>query len=52
MRFGFFSALAVLVYVFYGVHASFDAEEDEFLSQKNGERRMESKEIEDLGLKV
>ena len=28
IRFGFFSALAVLVYVLYSVHASFDAEED------------------------
>jgi len=28
VRFGFFSALAVLVYVLYSVHASFDAEEN------------------------
>ncbi|KAG2669464.1 hypothetical protein I3760_14G036000 [Carya illinoinensis] len=52
VQFGLFSALVVLVYVFYSVHASFDAEEDEFFGQKNGESHMESKEIEDLGLKV
>ncbi|KAG2672432.1 hypothetical protein I3760_13G040700 [Carya illinoinensis] len=48
VRFGFFSALAVLVYVFYSVHASFDAEEDHgfHLGQKNGEISMESKEID------
>ncbi|XP_008784057.2 cationic amino acid transporter 7, chloroplastic-like [Phoenix dactylifera] len=28
IRFGFFSVIAVLVYVLYGVHASFDAEEN------------------------
>lgn len=52
VRFGLFSALVVIVYVFYSVHASFDAEEDGFLGPKNGEIRMESREIEDLCLKV
>ncbi|KAG5556957.1 hypothetical protein RHGRI_007263 [Rhododendron griersonianum] len=51
-RFGFFSALIVLVYVLYSVHASFDAEEDGSLSQKNGEFMKESNESEDPGLKV
>ena len=41
VRFGFFSALAVLVYVFYSVHASFDAEGEGSLSVKNGEIHME-----------
>ncbi|XP_058087972.1 cationic amino acid transporter 7, chloroplastic-like [Magnolia sinica] len=36
-RFGFFSVLAILVYVLYSVHASFDAEGDGILLQKNGE---------------
>ena len=40
-RFGFFSALAVLVYVLYSVHASFDAEGDGSLNAKNGEIHME-----------
>ena len=52
VRFGLFSAIVVIVYVFYSVHASFDAEEDGFLSQKNGGVRMESRESEDLCLKV
>lgn len=47
VRFGFFSALAVLVYVLYSVHASFDAEEDGKLSQNNGEIVKESIVIED-----
>lgn len=47
-RFGFFSALAVVVYVVYSVHASFDAEEEGFLRQKSDE----SIDIEDLTLKV
>ncbi|KAI3470628.1 hypothetical protein Pfo_027291 [Paulownia fortunei] len=33
VRFGFFSGLAVLVYVLYSVHSSFDAEEDGTLGQ-------------------
>ncbi|KAK4337723.1 hypothetical protein RND71_042210 [Anisodus tanguticus] len=45
VRFGFFSALAVLVYVLYSVHASFDAEEDGTLSQKNVELVKESIEV-------
>lgn len=52
VRFGFFSGLAVLVYVFYSVHASFDAEEDGFLVQKAGEIHMESKASADPSLKV
>ncbi|XP_059461802.1 cationic amino acid transporter 6, chloroplastic-like [Corylus avellana] len=52
VRFGLFSAIVVIVYVFYSVHASFDAEEDGFLGQKNGGIRMESRESEDLYLKV
>lgn len=51
-RFGFFSALIMLVYVLYSVHASFDAEEDGSLSQKNGELMKESNESEDPSLKV
>lgn len=52
VRFGFFSALAVLVYVLYSVHASFDAEGDGSLHQKNGEFLKESDESEDQSLKV
>jgi hypothetical protein len=52
VRFGLFSAIVVIVYVFYSVHASFDAEEDGFLGQKNGGIRMESRESDDLCLKV
>lgn len=52
-RFGSFTALAVLVYVFYGVHASFDAEGDGGLSQKGVEIMMEeSNESEDHILKM
>ncbi|KAE8711997.1 Cationic amino acid transporter 7 [Hibiscus syriacus] len=40
-RFGFFSCLAVLVYVLYSVHASFDAEME---GQKNVEEPEESEE--------
>ncbi|KAK4834870.1 hypothetical protein QYF36_001623 [Acer negundo] len=47
IRFGFFSALAVLVYVLYSVHASFDAEEDGSFGQKHDEILMESAESED-----
>ncbi|ESQ48984.1 hypothetical protein EUTSA_v10020371mg [Eutrema salsugineum] len=35
LRFGFFSGLAVLVYVFYSVHASYDAEGDGSLDFKD-----------------
>ncbi|KAA8539106.1 hypothetical protein F0562_025798 [Nyssa sinensis] len=52
VRFGFFSALVVLVYVLYSVHASFDAEGDGTLSQKNGDIVKESNESEDHSLKV
>uniref|UniRef100_A0A803NW18 Cationic amino acid transporter C-terminal domain-containing protein n=1 Tax=Cannabis sativa TaxID=3483 RepID=A0A803NW18_CANSA len=44
VRFAFFSALAVLVYVFYSVHASFDAEGDGSLSVKNVEIHLETTE--------
>ncbi|KAL3520908.1 hypothetical protein ACH5RR_019057 [Cinchona calisaya] len=52
VRFGFFSALAVLVYVLYSVHASFDAEEEGKLSQNNGEIVKESFDIEDHKIEV
>ncbi|KAJ1436254.1 Cationic amino acid transporter, C-terminal [Sesbania bispinosa] len=52
LRFGFFSVIAVLFYVFYSVHASYDAEGDGSLSQKNGEIHAESKESEDQSFKV
>ncbi|KAK4430710.1 Cationic amino acid transporter 7, chloroplastic [Sesamum alatum] len=52
VRFGFFSALVVLVYVLYSVHSSFDAEEDGTLGQKTGESTKESVESEDYTLKV
>lgn len=52
IRFGFFSALAVLVYVLYSVHASFDAEEDGTLGQKRIELVKESIEVQDRTLKV
>ncbi|PSR92950.1 Cationic amino acid transporter 7 like [Actinidia chinensis var. chinensis] len=51
-RFGFLSALIMLVYVPYGVHTSYDAEGDGSLRQKNGEIRKESNESEDPILKV
>ncbi|XWS56877.1 hypothetical protein CRYUN_Cryun09bG0123300 [Craigia yunnanensis] len=47
VRFGFFSALAMLVYALYSVHASFDAEVDGSFCQKNGEIPKESAESED-----
>ncbi|XVF00029.1 hypothetical protein REPUB_Repub03eG0251100 [Reevesia pubescens] len=52
VRFVFFSALAVLVYVLYSVHASFDAEVDCHFGQKNGEILQESAESEDPTHKV
>ncbi|XP_068662655.1 cationic amino acid transporter 7, chloroplastic-like [Aristolochia californica] len=39
VRFGFFSGVAVVFYVLYSVHASFDAVEEGRLLQKNGEVR-------------
>ncbi|XP_028799395.1 cationic amino acid transporter 7, chloroplastic-like isoform X2 [Neltuma alba] len=50
-RFGFFSAIAVLVYVFYSVHASFDAEGDGSLGEKNGEIHL-SKQSGDQSFEV
>ncbi|KAJ4836852.1 Cationic amino acid transporter 7, chloroplastic [Turnera subulata] len=52
VRFVFFSALAVLVYIFYSVHASFDAEEEGSFVKKNPQVVKESREIEDPVLKV
>lgn len=52
VRFGFFSALSVLVYLLYSVHASFDAEEDGKLSHSNGETVKESIETDDHKLEV
>lgn len=56
VRFGYFSALAVLVYVLYSVHASFDAEGDGSLIQKSGESErgthVESKERDSQIFKV
>lgn len=46
VRFGFFSALIVVVYILYSVHASFDAEEEGSLSQKNREIVKEYIEME------
>ncbi|WCJ19113.1 cationic amino acid transporter 7 [Euphorbia peplus] len=48
LRFAFFSVLALLLYLFYSVHASFDAESDGTFTPKN----MESGQIEDPALKV
>nr|XP_043616804.1 cationic amino acid transporter 6, chloroplastic isoform X2 [Erigeron canadensis] len=52
VRFGFFSAIVVLVYVLYSVHASFDSEEEGYLSEKNVEMVKGSFDIEDLTRKV
>ncbi|KAJ6717471.1 CATIONIC AMINO ACID TRANSPORTER 6 CHLOROPLASTIC [Salix purpurea] len=53
VRFVFFSALAVLVYVLYSVHASFDAEAEGSLGLKNGEMMKESGESDqEPGFKV
>ncbi|XP_054786032.1 cationic amino acid transporter 7, chloroplastic isoform X2 [Prosopis cineraria] len=51
VRFGFFSAITVLVYIFYSVHASFDAEGDGSLGEKNGEIHL-SKQSEDQSFEV
>lgn len=45
-RFGFFSAIAVVVYIVYSVHASFDAEEEGILSHEHLEIGKESIELE------
>ncbi|GKU91524.1 hypothetical protein SLEP1_g5388 [Rubroshorea leprosula] len=52
VRFGFFSALAVLVYVLYSVHASYDAEGDGSFGTKDGEIHREFAEREDPNQKV
>ncbi|CAA7404425.1 unnamed protein product [Spirodela intermedia] len=53
LRFGFFSALAMAVYVFYSVHASFDAEENGRLAAKEGGQHPHSPAApEDCGLRV
>ncbi|KAK9061362.1 hypothetical protein SSX86_018543 [Deinandra increscens subsp. villosa] len=51
-RFGFFSAVAVVVYLVYSVHASFDAEEGILLSHGNLESGKESTELEDVTAKL
>ncbi|GMI70083.1 cationic amino acid transporter 7 [Hibiscus trionum] len=51
-RFSFFSGLAVLVYVLYSVHASFDAEMEGSLGQKDVEILEESAESEEASQKV
>ncbi|KAL5568627.1 hypothetical protein UlMin_025202 [Ulmus minor] len=51
VRFGFFSAFAVLFYVFYSVHASFDAQGG-CLSLKSGEIHIDLEEYKDGSLKV
>ncbi|KAE8670643.1 Cationic amino acid transporter 7 [Hibiscus syriacus] len=52
LRFGFFSGLAVLVYILYSVHASFDAEIEGSLGQKSVEILEESAESEEGSQKV
>ncbi|XAR64933.1 hypothetical protein NMG60_11008834 [Bertholletia excelsa] len=52
LRFGFFSGLTVLVYLLYGVHASFDAEGDGSLGQKSEEIVTEENETEDQNLRA
>lgn len=52
VRFGFFSAVVVLVYVLYSVHASFDGEEEGSLCEKNVEMVKESIDIENLTPKL
>ncbi|GLT57034.1 hypothetical protein SLA2020_300370 [Shorea laevis] len=54
VRFGIFSALAVLVYVLYSVHASFDAQGDCSLGPRDGEIHKEevSAESEDPSQKA
>ncbi|KAF7852144.1 hypothetical protein BT93_L0536 [Corymbia citriodora subsp. variegata] len=53
VRFGVFSAVVGLVYVLYGVHASFDAEGDPSAAgQKYGELAKEQEGVENLSVKV
>ncbi|KAJ6767607.1 INNER MEMBRANE TRANSPORTER YGJI-RELATED [Salix koriyanagi] len=49
VRFVFFSALAVLVYVLYSVHASFDAEGEGSFGQKSGEIIVRESDESDRG---
>ncbi|KAL3718074.1 hypothetical protein ACJRO7_003244 [Eucalyptus globulus] len=51
-RFGIFSGAVVLIYVFYGVHASVDAEGDPSTDQKYGELAREPEGVQNLSLKV
>ncbi|KAK9735139.1 hypothetical protein RND81_04G186200 [Saponaria officinalis] len=48
IRFGFFSVLAIAVYVFYSVHASFDAERNGFLSNKIDGMPLKDEEIDGI----
>ncbi|KAJ9545897.1 hypothetical protein OSB04_025604, partial [Centaurea solstitialis] len=52
VRFGFFSAVIVLVYVLYSVHASFDGEQEGSLCQKNVEMVKGPIDIENLTPKI
>ncbi|XP_030477338.2 cationic amino acid transporter 7, chloroplastic [Syzygium oleosum] len=52
MRFGVFSAAVGLIYVFYGVHASFDAEGDLSVGPKCVEPVKEPEGVENYSLKV
>ncbi|KAF9604590.1 hypothetical protein IFM89_008034 [Coptis chinensis] len=52
IRFGFFSALSVLVYVLYSVHTSFDAHGDEGLIQTDGQIHKHIEKIDNASLKV
>nr|GEV35067.1 cationic amino acid transporter 7, chloroplastic-like [Tanacetum cinerariifolium] len=51
-RFAFFSALAVIVYAAYSVHASFDAEEEGILSHEDLENMKDPIDPQDLTLKM
>lgn len=52
VSFGFYSVVAVVVYVLYSVHSSFDAEEDGVLSQKTGPEKESIVGSEEHDLKV
>ncbi|XP_047977690.1 cationic amino acid transporter 7, chloroplastic-like [Salvia hispanica] len=45
IRFGYFSALTVLVYVVYSVHSSFDAEEDGILGETAAGESIKGREV-------
>lgn len=50
IRFGVFSSIVVLIYLFYGVHASYDAEGDGSLNHKSAEsQRLEKSDRLELG---